>query len=67
MLLCQKTFSFVMWKQQSGQDSQPHMSWLAGIARKISCFALRLAYVLFQKCFRDPIDFLAATIHLSMS
>ncbi len=42
MLLCQKTSSLVMWEQQSAHGSQPHRSWLAGIARKISCFALKL-------------------------
>ncbi len=67
MLLYQKTSSLVMWEQWSAQDLQPHRSWLAGIARKISCFALRLVYGLFQKCFRDPIVLLAAAILLSIS
>ena len=67
MLLCQKTSSLLMWDRRSAQDSHPQSSWFAGIARKISCFALRLAYGLFQKCFSAPIDLLAAAIRLSMS
>ncbi len=67
MLLCQKTSSLVMWERQSAQDLQPHRSWLVGIARKISCFALKLVYGLFQMCFRDPINLFAAAILLSMS
>ncbi len=42
MLLCQKTFSLLMWDRRSAHDSHSQSSWLAGIARKMSCFAFRL-------------------------
>ncbi len=67
MLMCQKTSSLVMWERQSAHNLQPHKNWLAGIARKMSCFAIRLTYGLFQRCFRDPIDLLAAAFLLSIS
>ena len=43
MLLCQNEFSLSMWDWWRAQFSHPHSSRLAGIARKMSCLALRSA------------------------
>ncbi len=66
MLLCQKTSSLAMWEWWNAYNLHPHRSWLAGIAPKMSSFALKLAWGLFQKYFTDPIDLLAAASLLVM-
>ena len=67
MLLCQKALSLSMWDCRRAHVSQPHRSRLAGMVRKISCFARRSAYGFLQKFFRAPMARLAFDILLLMS
>lgn len=64
---CQNTLSLSMCDCRNAHILQPQSSRLAGMARKISFFAFRLAYRFLQKCRSAPIAWLALVMRLFMS
>lgn len=67
MAWCQKTFSLLMCDWHRAHVSHPHSSKFAGMARKMSFFALRSAYGFFQKCCNAPMAWLAWVMRFLMS
>jgi len=67
MARCQKTFSLSICDWRRAHVSHPQSSRFAGMARKISFFALRSAYGFLQKCRNAPIAWLALVMRFLIS